>query len=161
MHQHHQQQLGVHPALPVMPQPSHSHRPSSSAGTISRLEAVELARHQQQPLALGVAVGRHHGQVHEDARQVEQAREPARDEDDVEGLDPEIRTAHARRDYGGTQKKRPRHEPGPASLIAVITLRHLLREEKQGATASRLSSKNDFSRTNICAVTGLNYPAAR
>jgi hypothetical protein len=37
--------------------------------------------------------------------------------------------------------------PGPGSLIAVITLRHLLREEKQGTTASRLSFKNDFIRT--------------
>lgn len=31
--------------------------------------------------------------------------------------------------------------PGLASLIAVITLRHLLREEKQGTTASQLSFK--------------------
>jgi hypothetical protein len=30
------------------------------------------------------------GQVHEDARQVEQAGEPGGDEDDVEGFDPEV-----------------------------------------------------------------------
>jgi hypothetical protein len=38
-------------------------------------------------------------------------------------------------------KKKPQLMLGLASLIAVITLRHLLREEKQGTTASRLSSK--------------------
>jgi hypothetical protein len=31
-------------------------------------------------------------------------------------------------------KKRPQPKLGPASLTAVITLRHLLREEKQGVT---------------------------
>jgi hypothetical protein len=44
------------------------------------------------------------------------------------------------------QKKAPAMRLGPASLIAVITLRHLLREEKQGTTASRLSFKSHFSR---------------
>jgi hypothetical protein len=43
------------------------------------------------------------------------------------------------------RKKGPGMTPGPASLIAVITLRHLLREEKQGTTASRLLSENEFS----------------
>ena len=57
-------------------------------------KAVELARHQQQPLAFGMAVGRHHGQVDEQPREVEQAGEPAGNEDDVEGLDPEISAAH-------------------------------------------------------------------
>jgi hypothetical protein len=37
--------------------------------------------------------------------------------------------------------------PRPASLVAVITPRHLLREEKQGKITSRLSSKNNFSRS--------------
>jgi hypothetical protein len=54
-----------------------------------RHEAVQLARHQQQALALGQRAGRHHRQVDEDARQVEQAGKPAGDEDDVQGLDPE------------------------------------------------------------------------
>jgi hypothetical protein len=36
--------------------------------------------------------------------------------------------------------------PGLESLIAVITVRLLLREEKQGTTALRLSSGGDFSR---------------
>jgi hypothetical protein len=36
-----------------------------------------------------MAVGGHHGEVHENARQVEQAGEPAGDEDDVEGFYPE------------------------------------------------------------------------
>jgi porphobilinogen synthase len=44
-------------------------------------------------------------------------------------------------------KKGPGAGPGPASLIAVITLRHLLREEKQGTTTSQLSSKNESSST--------------
>ena len=57
-------------------------------------EAVELPRHHQQPLALGVAVGGDARQVDEDARQVEQAGEPAAHEDDVEGLDPEERCSH-------------------------------------------------------------------
>jgi hypothetical protein len=34
-------------------------------------------------------------------------------------------------------KKEPRHEPGLQSLNAVITVRHLLREEKQGMNALR------------------------
>ena len=34
-------------------------------------------------------------------------------------------------------KKEPQPWLGLASLIAVITLRHLLREEKQGTTVSR------------------------
>ena len=37
-------------------------------------------------------------------------------------------------------------KPGPASLIAVITVRHLLREEKQGMTTLRLSFICNFSR---------------
>jgi hypothetical protein len=36
-------------------------------------------------------------------------------------------------------------ESGRQSPIAVITLRLLLREEKQGTTASRLSFRNQFS----------------
>jgi len=36
-------------------------------------------------------------------------------------------------------KKAPAEKPGPQSLIAVITLRLLLREEKQGTTTLRLS----------------------
>jgi hypothetical protein len=44
------------------------------------------------------------------------------------------------------EKKTPAMRLGPASLIAVITLRHLLREEKQGTTASRLSFNSYFSR---------------
>jgi hypothetical protein len=51
-------------------------------------EAVQLARHQQQALAFGVAVAGHLRQVDEDPRQVEQAGEPAGHEDDVQGLDP-------------------------------------------------------------------------
>jgi hypothetical protein len=52
-------------------------------------------------------------------------------------------------DGGRTHKKRgPGTGPGPASLIAVITLRHLLREEKQGMTSSRISFKNYFSSKN-------------
>jgi len=35
---------------------------------------------------------------------------------------------------------------GVASLIAVITVRHLLREEKQGTTALQLSFADDPSR---------------
>jgi hypothetical protein len=35
------------------------------------------------------------------------------------------------------QKKEPRHGRGCVSLNAVITVRHLLREEKQGMKASR------------------------
>jgi len=42
-------------------------------------------------------------------------------------------------------KKAPARRPGPASLIAVNTLRHLLREEKQGKTAFRLSSADKSS----------------
>jgi len=35
------------------------------------------------------------------------------------------------------EKKEPRREPGLSSLNAVITVRHLLREEKQGMKALR------------------------
>jgi hypothetical protein len=44
------------------------------------------------------------------------------------------------------EKKAPANRPGLESLIAVITVRLLLREEKQGTTALRLSSAVDFSR---------------
>jgi hypothetical protein len=44
-------------------------------------------------------------------------------------------------------KKSPGTRPGPASLIAVAA-RHLLREEKQGTTALRLSSVKDFTRAH-------------
>jgi hypothetical protein len=44
------------------------------------------------------------------------------------------------------RKKKPWLAPGLGSLVAVITPRHLLREEKQGTTASRLSSKMNFIR---------------
>jgi hypothetical protein len=47
---------------------------------------------------------------------------------------------------GRHKKKAPTIRPGLKSLNAVITIRHLLREEKQGMTASRLSFANYFSR---------------
>jgi hypothetical protein len=34
--------------------------------------------------------------------------------------------------FAAPKKRGPGTRPGPGSLIAVITLRHLLREEKQG-----------------------------
>jgi len=43
-------------------------------------------------------------------------------------------------------KKTPIVRIGVASLIAVITVRHLLREEKQGTTALQLSFAGDRSR---------------
>ncbi|KQV55477.1 hypothetical protein ASC95_29185 [Pelomonas sp. Root1217] len=46
---------------------------------------------------------------------------------------------------GEHQKKAPVQDRGRESLIAVITLRLLLREEKQGTTTLRLSFKNQFS----------------
>src|SRR5690606_13764413 len=66
-------------------------------------EAPQLAGHQQEPVALR-ARPVDHGQVHENARQVEQAGEPARHEDDVEGLDPEV---------AGTQGDQLRTWPSP------------------------------------------------
>jgi porphobilinogen synthase len=48
--------------------------------------------------------------------------------------------------------------PGLASLIAVNTVRRLLREEKQGMTTLRLSFKNHFSRFQSGAPTR-NFPA--
>ena len=49
-----------------------------------RHELEQLAGHRQQALALGMAVGRHHGQVDENARQVEQAGEPGYGHPDME-----------------------------------------------------------------------------
>ena len=46
----------------------------------------------------------------------------------------------------GAPKKTPAEEPGLESLFAVITSRLLLREEKQGTTAFRLSSGGNFNR---------------
>ena len=103
-----------------------------------------------------MAVRADHRQVDEDAGEVEQACEPARHEDDVEGLDPEIRAVHRGimgagpgspvRPDEAAKKSGPGTRPGPASLIAVITVRRLLREEKQGTTTSRLSFIVEFSR---------------
>jgi hypothetical protein len=67
----------------------------------------------------------------------------------VEGLDPQVQAAHAAGlwvDMRAAKKKAPANRPGLESLIAVITVRLLLREEKQGTTALRLSSAVDFSR---------------
>src|SRR5438477_12683748 len=46
----------------------------------------------------------------------------------------------------GPEEKAPTVRPGLKSLNAVITVRHLLREEKQGTTTLRLSFTNYFSR---------------
>ncbi len=54
-----------------------------------RHEAVQLAGHEQQTLTLGRAVGRHHGQIDEQARQIEQTGKPADDEEQVQGLEPQ------------------------------------------------------------------------
>jgi hypothetical protein len=53
------------------------------------MNRYSFPRHQQQARAFGMAVGGHHGEVHENPWQVEQAGEPAGDEDDVEGFYPE------------------------------------------------------------------------
>jgi porphobilinogen synthase len=50
---------------------------------------------------------------------------------------------------------------GAASLIVVITLRHLLREEKQGTTASRLSFKDYRTRGNTDVNALAPFPASR
>ena len=52
-------------------------------------KAHQLARHEQQAVAFGGRAGRHHRQVDEDARQIEQACKPAGHENDVKGFDPE------------------------------------------------------------------------
>jgi hypothetical protein len=65
-------------------------------------------------------------------------------------LEPEIMRS-AEDVISGPEKKWPRHQPGPASLIAVITLRHLLREEKQGTATSRPPFENEFS-SRICLL---------
>jgi hypothetical protein len=44
------------------------------------------------------------------------------------------------------KKKAPAYGPGQKSLIAVITVRLLLREEKQGTTTLRLSFTGNFIR---------------
>jgi hypothetical protein len=54
-------------------------------------------------------------------------------------------TAARRGSASAWRKKKPRQKPGRESLIAVITLRLLLREEKQGTTALRLSFTGKFS----------------
>jgi hypothetical protein len=43
-------------------------------------------------------------------------------------------------------KKEPRHRPGLSSLNAVITVRHLLREEKQGMRPCGVSFKDGVYR---------------
>jgi hypothetical protein len=50
------------------------------------------------------------------------------------------------RKRGAEKEKAPTRRSGLKSLNAVITVRHLLREEKQGMTALRLSFTNYFSR---------------
>jgi hypothetical protein len=42
------------------------------------------------------------------------------------------------------EKKEPRHKPGLSSLNAVITVRHLLREEKQGMRPCGVSFTDDY-----------------
>ena len=129
--------------------------PASSAGWRSGTGVRAISSSRSRSAWLSAA---HAGQVDEQPRQVEQAGEPARDEDDVKGLDPEVGGTHARDYRGGPTpravrdrahappKKGPVTRTGAASLIAVITVRHLLREEKQGTTALRLSFADDLSR---------------
>src|SRR3990167_7528020 len=87
------EKFGVHPAIAgaapntiTQPEPSAQAdgRHSQQSG-----EAQEFARHEQQARPLGLGTRWHQGQVHKDARQVEQASKPAGNEDDVEGFDPE------------------------------------------------------------------------
>lgn len=85
----HQRGLGVQPAADetvAEPQPEAE---ADRQYAQRRDEAVELPCHQQQALPLGNAVGRHHGEVHEYAGQVEEPGEPAGDENDVKGFYPE------------------------------------------------------------------------
>ena len=53
-------------------------------------ETVEAASHQLQA-RLHVGLARRLGQVDQDARQVEHRRHPGDDEDEVEGLDPQVK----------------------------------------------------------------------
>ena len=53
------------------------------------------------------------------------------------------------------QRKAPAQGQGLKSLNAVITVRHLLREEKQGTTALQLSFRNYFSRCRANCYTAL------
>jgi hypothetical protein len=91
--QHDQGDLGVNPAVAravqadAVIQPQHQAendgRPHQDVG-----EAVEFAAHHQQTLALGGAVSGHHGQVDENARQVEQTGVPRDHKNDVPGQHP-------------------------------------------------------------------------
>lgn len=88
-HQHHQQQLGVHPArhfravLHVDQDRAEHHGEHRQP----HRKPVQLARHERQALG-GGGVGLHR-QVDEDARQVEHAGHPADDEENVQRLNPE------------------------------------------------------------------------
>jgi porphobilinogen synthase len=64
---------------------------------------------------------------------------------------------------GRAEKKEPWHTEvaRAASLTVVITLRHLLREEKQGTTASRLSFKDHRTRGNTDVNALAPFPASR
>ena len=73
-----------------MPTPSHSQRPDQREVADRRHETVELAGHEQLAVALGDAVGRHHRQIDEDARQAEEAGEPDGHEKNVQRLDFEV-----------------------------------------------------------------------
>ncbi|MNT96434.1 hypothetical protein D3C72_2385180 [compost metagenome] len=53
-----------------------------------RGETHQLARHQQQALALGDRPRCDHGQIHEDTWQIEKSREPARNEHDMKSFNP-------------------------------------------------------------------------
>ena len=91
--QHHHHQLSVHPAI-AGAAPNAVDKPQPQAQSQrrerqNRGEAQQLFRHQQQALALGHAAFRDHGQIHKNPRQVKKTREPAGNEDDVEGFDPE------------------------------------------------------------------------
>ena len=87
----HEKELGVHPAIAgahadtvthVKPHPENDGHDRQNGG-----EAVQPARHaEQRRLHGGIRLL---GQVHKDARQIEQAGKPGGDEDDVKGLDPE------------------------------------------------------------------------
>jgi hypothetical protein len=107
-HPEHEHELGVHPAAAAtdaVAEPQQQAERERRHHQQAR-EAVQPARHQQQPLALGVAVGRDHGEIDEQSWQVEQAGEPAGHEHQVAGLQPEVARSHRRIIPGGRTEKK-------------------------------------------------------
>jgi len=112
-HQHqHQGKFGVNPGpldSKAQPHPGAENHRQNAQG---RHEAVQLARHEQEPVPFRPAIGGHHGQIDENPGQVEKTGVPADHKGDVQGFENVIDHEGAPEGGGGGRTAGPAIRPG-------------------------------------------------